>query len=658
MPDRRAIPRSFRRLTAACTVGAAASIGVAVLGGDDLQALSDATFWLLVALTLGVELLPIRLVRPGSVDLITVASPFALAILFLFGGLPAMLTWLVVAFVADLIGGLGPVKALFNASQYAVSMGAATVALDLCGGQVPLALVAEDLPEMLAAAGVFFVVNHVLAGAGVAFLNGVRVLPFLRTDLDFMSWTAGFQLALAPLLLGAPGALMALGAVPVLAIYLGGRQAAAAAYQATHDALTRLPNRPLLLARVADALGRRRSGSGTATGTWVALVDLDHFKSINDTLGHHAGDVVLQRVAERMSSVIRSKDLLARMGGDEFAVLLLECDEPQARAFAARLVTALDDPVDVEDLALQISASVGLAQAGDGAAAEDVLQQADVALYRAKSDGVPVAVYAAGGERPSAVDRLALGRALDAALHTGAIEVHFQVKVPTVGDLPPAMEALARWRDPEHGPVSPAHFIPIAEETGMIKRLTARVLDVALGRCARLRGAGIPMRMAVNVSPKSLVDDSLPALVDDALRRHGLSGDALQIEITESAAVANVARATPVIEALRALGVTLAIDDFGTGFSSLAQLQALPVEEIKIDRSFVLALAQDPQAEVIVRSIVTLGHSLGLKVTAEGVETSEAFDRVAALGCDYTQGFLFGRPSADPAIPRLRANAR
>ena len=192
----------------------------------------------------------------------------------------------------------------------------------------------------------------------------------------------------------------------------------------------------------------------------------------------------------------------------------------------------------------------------------------------------------------------------------------------------------------------------------MIKRLTARVLDVALGRCARLRDAGVPMRMAVNVSPKSLVDDSLPALVHDALRRHGLSGEALQIEITESAAVANIARATPVIEALRALGVTLAIDDFGTGFSSLAQLQALPVEEIKIDRSFVLALSHDRQAEVIVRSIVTLGHSLGLKVTAEGVETTEAFDRVAALGCDYTQGFLFGRPSADPTIPRVRVSTR
>jgi diguanylate cyclase (GGDEF)-like protein len=218
----------------------------------------------------------------------------------------------------------------------------------------------------------------------------------------------------------------------------------------------------------------------------VALVDLDHFKSINDTLGHHAGDVVLQRVAERMSSAIRSKDLLARMGGDEFAVLLLDCDEPQARAFGARLVTALDEPVDVEDLALQISASVGLAQAAEGAAAEDVLQQADVALYRAKSDGVPVAVYAAGGQRPSAVDRLALGRALDVALRTDAIDVHFQVKVPTAGDLPPAMEALARWRDPEHGAVSPAQFIPVAEETGMIKRLTARVLDVALGRCAGL----------------------------------------------------------------------------------------------------------------------------------------------------------------------------
>jgi len=198
-------------------------------------------------------------------------------------------------------------------------------------------------------------------------------------------------------------------------------------------------------------------------------------------------------------------------------------------------------------------------------------------------------------------------------LSTDALDVHFQVKVPTGSDLAPAMEALARWRDPEHGMVGPAQFIPIAEETGMIKRLTVRVLDVALGRCAHLRRTGISMRMAVNVSPKSLVDDLLPALVHDALRRHGLSGDAVQIEITESAAAANVARARPVIEALRALGVTLAIDDFGTGFSSLAQLQALPVEEIEIGRSFVLAFVREPRAEVIVRSIVTLGHSLGLK---------------------------------------------
>jgi hypothetical protein len=269
MPDRRAIPRSFRRLTAACTVGAAAAIGLSVLDGGDLHALSNATFWLLVALTLGCRAAADPSGPAGSVDLITVASPFALAILFLFGGLPAMLTWLVVAFVADLIGGLGPVKGLFNAAQYTISMGAATVALDLGGGQVPLTLVAETCPRCSPR-------RRLLRGQSRAGRRGRRVpqrragaaVPADRPRLPVLD--GGLPARPRPAAAGRAGRAHGTRAVPVLAIYLGGRQAAAAAYQATHDALTRLPNRPLLLARSPTPWVAAAPARGRGWPWWIS----------------------------------------------------------------------------------------------------------------------------------------------------------------------------------------------------------------------------------------------------------------------------------------------------------------------------------------------------------------------------------------------------
>jgi diguanylate cyclase (GGDEF)-like protein len=644
--ERRSVvaPSRFARLTAVYTVAAAAALGAATPVGPPPGGWRQPQLWLLIGLTLAVELLPIRLPRHTSTDLITVSSPFALALLFLYGPFAAIATWTTAALVADLVGRLGPLKATFNASQYALSMAAAALALALCDGHPPLALDAAALPAMLVSALVFFVVNHVLAGVGVALLDGAPVLPFLARDLGFLSWTMGFQLALAPLLLGAPGALAAIGALPVLAIYLGGRQAAAVAHRASHDALTALPNRSVLDARLADALGRNPVSPDRV---WVALVDLDEFKSVNDTLGHACGDTLLVHVAKRIAEVVRRGDLLARVGGDEFALLLVDIDEDDALACVRRVLESLHSPLVVDDLALQVSASAGLARADDNVAAQELLERADTALVRAKDDPSRLVLYSGGSRSGAAIDRLALGAALQEALDTGAIEVHFQAKIAGPPDLPPSMEALARWRHPALGPVDPGAFIAVAEETGMIKRLTAHVLDAALARCALWRREGMPLRMAVNLSAKSLVDHSLPALIAETLERHGLPGEALQLEITESAAVANLPRSAGVVDALRALGVTLAIDDFGTGYSSLSQLQQLPVEEIKIDRSFVFALDADEQAAVIVRSIVNLGHSLGLRVTAEGVETPEALRRVRHWGCDYAQGFIFGQPSLD-----------
>jgi len=657
-PAANAMAPSFVRLTRV-VVAAAATVAVAGGGwasGQFAVAVGHTEFWVLVALTCLTELLPIRLPRKQSVDLVTVSSAFALSILFLFGAAPAIVVWSLASLIADASGRLGSTKAIFNAAQYVLCMAAAAVALGAAGGQIPLGLTVTDLPAMAAASGAFFVVNHVLAGAGVALLSGVRVLPFLGRDLGFLSWTAGFQLGLAPLLIGARGPLSVIGALPVMAIYLGGRQAAGAAHRAAHDGLTGLPNRSLLEERLADALAQ---GRRTGAQVWVMLVDLDQFKAVNDTFGHASGDDLLVGVARRMQAAVGPADTLARLGGDEFAVLLAGYeDEPSAQAAAQRLLAGLAEPIALQGMALQAQASVGLAGAGAGTGAGDLdgaelLRRADEALYVAKRHRGSVATSAGQAGRGPGLDRTALARALSEALDNGDVTACFQPKVGLVPGVDPAVEALARWRHPDLGMIDPSAFVAVAEQTGMIARLTARILDLALVRCAESRRQGIALGVAVNLSPKSLVDRSLPGMVGEALARHGVPGNALQLEITESACVADLP-ASPVLEELRALGVTFAIDDFGTGYSSLAQLAELPVEEIKIDRSFVLDMADNPQAEAIVRSIVSLACSLELRVTAEGVETASTLARLRSFGCHYAQGYLFGQPSPNPRLSVLR----
>ena len=654
--DRRALSlQRFTRLTGLVCV--AAALGLVLAGRDGGWSLpADVRYWTLMGLTLAFELLPIRLPRTDDDDLVTVSSAFALAALFLFGAFPAMVLWAVCALAADGIGRLGPVKASFNAAQYMLSMGAAAIVLHLSGATPPLTLTATTLPGLLAATVAFFAANHILAGIGVAVLAGARVLPFLACDLALLGWTAGLQLALAPLLLAVPGPLVVLGAVPMLAIYLGGRQAAAATHAASHDTLTGLPGRALFLSRLEDALERNRRH---VRSTWVALLDLDDFKSINDTLGHRSGDLLLQHVATRLRAGLRTGDLLARLGGDEFAILLEDADRDTAALIVQRAIDHLGDAVPVGDLSLRVSASGGTAWAGpdeEPVTPDELLHRADLALYRAKESGGTVSVYSAtaAGRRGTTIDRLSLGAELATALECGDVHVAFQPKVAAVGTLAPSMEALARWRHPQLGVVDPSAFVAVAEETGLIRRLTERVLDLALAHCAHWRDRGVALRMSVNLSPKSLVDESLPELVAEVLARHGLPGEVLQLEITETACVNNVPRSRAVLTGLRRLGATLAIDDFGTGFSSLSQLQALDLEEIKIDRSFVMQMTDDPQAAVIVRSVVNLAHSLGLRVCAEGVETQAAARTLEQLGCDYLQGYVFGAPAAEagpvPAI--------
>jgi diguanylate cyclase (GGDEF)-like protein len=440
---------------------------------------------------------------------------------------------------------------------------------------------------------------------------------------------------------------------------VGARQAARDAHRAMHDALTDLPNRLLLRERVQRSLER----PGSAHAVSLMIVDLDDFKAVNDTLGHAYGDRLLQAVGRRMGDALRPGDMLARLGGDEFAVLVeTPASLDEARALAERLVAALEDPFDLDGILLDVRASVGLARFPDhGDTVDELLRRADVALYCAKASQSTVEVYAAALDHYT-VDRLVLAAQLRRGIEDGEIVLEYQPKFPLAGGRPQGVEALARWQHPTLGQVGPDGFIPLAEHTGLMAALTEAVLDQAIAQCARWQRAGRSLRVSVNLSPRSLLDRELPALIRSLLEAHEGDAHRLQLEITESRPVPGGRVARAVLEELRTMGVGVAIDDFGTGFSSLVQLQALPVDEIKIDRSFVGSMEHSPSDAAIVRSTIDLARNLGLVVTAEGVESPRVAAQLAEMGCEMAQGYALCRPlPADACVraidahgPRLR----
>ena len=413
-------------------------------------------------------------------------------------------------------------------------------------------------------------------------------------------------------------------------------------HRSLHDPLTGLANRGLLHDRLDRALSSRQRGGDRLA---LLLVDLDRFKEVNDTLGHDVGDRVLQVVGDRLRQLFRDSDTVARLGGDEFAVLL---DPAPGRTYAERLAAELRKqvrrPVAVEGIVLHLEGSVGIALAPDhGDDPVALLKRADVAMYRAKQNGSGMETYAADADlnRP---ERLGYGGALREALETGQLQVHYQPKQDLRTGETTGVEALVRWRHPTQGLVAPDTFIPVAEQTGLIRPLTAHVLATALEQAARWAAAGSALHVAVNVSARSLHDGSLVDEVLHQLEETGTPPEALELELTESAVMANPEAAMAVAARLREVGVRVALDDFGTGYSSLAYLRDLPVDVLKIDRSFLQDVTTSRRNASIVRSVVDLGHNLGLRVVAEGVETTEALEFLRGLGCDLGQGFLFGRP--------------
>jgi diguanylate cyclase (GGDEF)-like protein len=655
-------PSAFACYAAAVIVAGAAAIGLLVLVAPASD-LGDQRLWLFGALVLFGELFPIDVPRRDGLDRVTTSTAFGFAILLLFGPLPAVLAYGSASLVADAAARLAPLKALFNAAQYALTLAAAAGVMAATGTDLPVAQLSGYLPAVAVGAATFLAVNHVLAGVAAALLVHEPPARYLITDVPFQLLTAGFVLGLAPVVAACAEvslALVPLCLLPMLAIYVGARQAARNAHRAVHDALTGLPNRVLLHERLEREL--RRAGASTV----LMIVDLDDFKAVNDTLGHAHGDRLLQQVGRRLRGALDGADMLARLGGDEFAVLLAgPADGVAGVAVAERLVAALDEPFELDSVLLHVRASVGLACFPDhGTDADDLLRRADVALYCAKAAQYPVELYAAARDHYS-VDRLLLAGQLRRGIAAGEIVLEYQPKYPLDGGRPRGVEALARWQHPDLGRVGPDGFVPLAEQAGLINHLTDVVLEEAIAQCARWERDGLALRVSVNLSPRSLTDRELPRRIGLLLRSHEVAPESLQLEITESRAVPAGRGAASVADELRAMGVSIAIDDFGTGFSSLVQLQRLPVDEIKIDRSFVASMGHSEGDTAIVRSTIDLARNLGLHVTAEGVETEAARAQLAAMGCELAQGYGLCPPlpaarcahvvreHAEPPPPRL-----
>ncbi len=420
------------------------------------------------------------------------------------------------------------------------------------------------------------------------------------------------------------------------------RQAEVNHYQAFHDALTGLPNRMLFRDRIEHAL---QNAQRTGTRVAVLMMDLDRFKEVNDALGHVNGDHLLKQIGPRLREALRASDTVARLGGDEFGVLIPDLTQPWlAGDVADRIAASLERPFDVEGLAIDVEPSIGIVLYPDhGTDADSLLQRADVAMYVAKGAHLPWELYEEERDENDA-GRLALMADLHRAIAEDELVVHYQPKADLRGGRVRSVEALVRWQHPEHGLIPPDEFIPLAQHTGIIRPLTLHVIDTALGQCREWDNEGISVAVAVNLAMRNLLDSQLPETILRMLHRWELPPDRLVLEITESTIMADPTRALAVLRRLSELGIRLAIDDFGTGYSSLGYLKQLPLDELKIDKSFVISMSSDENDAAIVRSTIDLGRNLGLEVVAEGVETDEIWRRLRGLGCDVAQGYFLSRP--------------
>ncbi len=623
---------------------AASVAGFARVGGTE----RPAGLVVLAAFVIFGELRPVVTSRSYG-DGITPSIAFTFAILFVWGPWPALLAQAVASVVADVAAHKVWWRVAINPAQYAVSFAVTWQAMALFGyhaGPTSLHTIkASDLPVMALGWLVYFLANNLIVSGLLATYAQEPFTDLFLEDFGFLVLSNFSVMVISPLVaLAVQTSVWWLPLIlpPLIAIYRTSAISLEKEHQANHDALTGLPNRKFLLETMERVLAQ---SDDQPVGLF--LLDLDRFKEVNDTLGHQMGDRLLEHVAGRIRGALRPDDVVARLGGDEFAVLLpVVPDIETAIEVAVRIQTALAEPFRFEGVLLQLEASVGIALYPEhGADVSQLQRSADVAMYQAKDERSGIEVYSADRDHNSTT-RLGLLGSLRQGIDGGQLELHYQPKVALGTGAVVGVEALVRWRHPHRGLIFPDEFVPLAEHSGLMHRLTAHVLDAALAQAARWWSVGLEIPVAVNVSARDLHGPALAEAVERGLAEHGLPASALRLELTERVLMAEPARVADTLAALERLGVALSLDDFGTGYSSLVLLQRLPVREIKIDRSFVKRLVTSPDDTKIVRSIVDLAHALGIDAVAEGVETEEVWDLLEDLGCDSAQGWYVSRPMA------------
>ena len=588
---------------------------------------------------------------------VPITYAFVFASLYLWGLPTALLVQALAVCAGEIAKRKPPWRLFFNIGQYSISVAAAAVPMWLAdihpSLSMPLSVGGNDLFWVVMSWLVFFFVNTALV-AGLSADEGITFWESFTDDFWFYVLTTVASAALAPFLTltvmaSAGWLLVPLVLIPLAAVHRTAALVRESEHASVHDPLTQLPNRAFLKQRL---LAETEVSQRTGVPFGLAILDLDRFKQVNDTLGHGAGDHLLVVLAERIRDAVRPGDLVARLGGDEFALLLPHIvDVADLDRLADRVRAAVSRPVELSGLPTQTDASIGFAvYPSDGATVEDLMRHADVAMYDAKESGRGYARYEAHLDSNTA-ERLTRLPQLRRALETDCIRVDVQPQINVRTGEVVGVEALARWIRSDGTILLPDQFVPLAEDSGLINKLTARVVDQALNHAAAWRSQGLHLQVSVNISARDLFGSELVEMVAECLLKYRVPGGVLRLELTEHTLMSDPERARKNLEGLEKLGCHLSLDDFGTGWSSLVLLQQLPVGEVKVDRRFVDRMLQGADARAIVRSVVDLAHSLGKHATAEGVENCQTWTALAELGCDRAQGYWISPPIAPGALP-------
>jgi len=641
-----------------------------------------AAFWMMAGLAVISDARPFTppIRRQSSAILPSIC--FTFAILLAWGPGPAIAVQAAAGIVAGWRMRHVPWRALFNIAQHALALAAAGAVIRFAG---PVSLASDgplgdggpqwtDVAVVTGAALAWFAVAYGCVTVALHLRFGGAWSPAITGGLAFELLATGSLLLLAPILLAAAHStpwLIPLVLVPLYAVYRTSRLSSEREQYSRVDSLTGLPSRKALIAEVTEqAAVHAAKGARGAPDRHMALLllDLDRFKHVNAALGHAVGDRLLIEVGRRLSDVVREQDVVARLGGDEFAILAPDLTGvPAARELASRIAAALAEPVSLDALPLDVAGAIGVAlYPQHGTDFATLLRHADVAMYEAKDGGDAVAVYAPESDHHSA-ERLGLLADLRrtlAATDSGDMEaaepqdedvasttrprdeiaMYYQPQVDIATGAVVGVEALLRWQHPQRGLVDPEELIRVAEQSAVMSLVTRRVVDDVVEQVAKWAAAGIELRTSLNVSVRDLHSGEIADQVVDRLTRYGVPPDRLQLEITEGALMADPRRVLTTIGRLDRIGVAIALDDFGTGYSSMQHLRRLPLTEVKIDRSFVLGMAEDPDDAAIVRSIIDLAGALGLRVVAEGVEDESTWRLLHAAGCHVAQGWFHARP--------------